>query len=94
MADESNGSSPDADEWREHNERYEAVRALERRLGAIETAVVEGQKDIMAALRGIRDDVRNLRGEQDNVYMDGIKLTERVAALETRLARKPRKARK
>ena len=84
--------------WREHGERFDAVRALERRLGSLESAVRDGTRDVRADIGELTALVTQIATTQRNtneVLDRFMRLVnehdKRIAALETRPARARKK---
>lgn len=83
--------------WKEHAERFDAVVALERRLGSLEAAVREGSRDnqtkfelVLAGIKEQREGTKDLHKLWVRLIDGQIETEKRVAALEA----KPRRGKK
>lgn len=81
-----NGESDEDREWREHVQRFDAVQALERRLGSLETAVREGFKDVATKFKLVLDGIQELRDESRGAHKQWVQLTDRRIEIEKRVA--------
>lgn len=97
-APNGNGETDEERVWREHAERFDAVRALEKRLGSLETLIREGFRDnakrhelVLAAIQEQRDEDRELHKLWGRQTDRQIETERRVAALETKPRRKKNK---
>lgn len=93
-----NGETDEERAWREHGERFDAVRALEKRLGSLEALIREGFRDnakrfelVLAAIQEQRGDVRDLYKLFGRLTDQQIDSEKRVAALEAKPRRKKNK---
>lgn len=89
-----NGESDEDRAWREHAERFDAVRALERRLGSLETAVRDGDRDIATKLDLVLAAIQEQRSDVKDLYKQWVRLTDRQIDSEKRVAALERRKRK
>lgn len=92
-----NGETDEERMWREHGERFDAVRALEKRLGSLETTMRERFRDIETKIDLVLAGIQEQRADVKDLYKQWVRQTDRQIDLDKRVAAlegKPRRGKK
>lgn len=84
MSDHGANGNGEAEDWRERAEQWNEIRALERRMGSLETAVQVGFREVMLKLQSIADRIDLHRHDVVEAYKQLVQLAERQDAADKR----------